>query len=201
MQLSPTVHTSRPWRIAELVGDFRLEDVWALPVTGRRGDFREVVEVGAAWDPATSTSRTVRLLFAARWELGRWFGWDRPDDGLGSGVPSLRGRLPDDLRDAPSGPASTGTPFRSLYLLDDEWAAEIANRTMHGVLHLGWVPDGSGAGDVYRAEMAVYVKPNGRFGEAYMAAIRPFRHRLVYPPMLREWARAWQARHPHPPVP
>jgi hypothetical protein len=36
-------------------------------------------------------------------------------------------------------------PFRSLYLLDDEWAAEIANQTVHGVLHLGWVSDGLAA--------------------------------------------------------
>jgi hypothetical protein len=41
--------------------------------------------------------------------------------------------------------------------------------------------------------MAVLVKPNGRLGEAYMAAIRPFRHRLVYPPMLRELGRRWRA--------
>ncbi|MEJ7569133.1 MAG: hypothetical protein WKF41_12805 [Gaiellaceae bacterium] len=37
-----------------------------------------------------------------------------------------------DLRDAPSGPDFDALPFTSLYLLDDEWAAEIANRTMHG---------------------------------------------------------------------
>ena len=69
-------------------------------------------------------------------------------------------------------------PFTPLYLLDDEWAGEIANRTMHGVVHLGWVPDGTGG---YRGQMAVLVKPNGVFGNAYMAAIRPFRHLLVVP--------------------
>ena len=40
--------------------------------------------------------------------------------------------------------------------------------------------------------MAVYVKPNGLLGCAYMAAIRPFRHLIVYPPMLREMGRNWQ---------
>ena len=49
---------------------------------------------------------------------------------------------------------------------------------MHGVMHIGWVPDGSGG---YRGQMAVFVKPNGLFGTAYMAAIRPFRHLIVYP--------------------
>ena len=78
---------------------------------------------------------------------------------------------------------------RSLYLLDDEWAAEIANRTMRGVMHIGWVPDGEGG---YRGQLAVYVRPNGLLGTGYMAAIRPFRHRIVYPRMLRQIGRAWQ---------
>jgi hypothetical protein len=42
--------------------------------------------------------------------------------------------------------------------------------------------------------MAVYVKPNGRLGQVYMAAIRPFRHLLVYPPILREYERRWKER-------
>ena len=65
---------------------------------------------------------------------------------------TLRDRLPADLREAPTGPEFTAAPFESLYLLDDEWAAEIANRTVHGVMHLGWVEDGPGA---YRGQMAV----------------------------------------------
>ena len=62
---------------------------------------------------------------------------------------------------------------------------------MHGVLHLGWVPDGGGT---YRARMAILVKPNGLLGNAYMAAIRPFRYLIVYPALLREGERAWRAR-------
>jgi hypothetical protein len=97
--------------------------------------------------------------------------------------------LPADLRDAPSGPDFDALPFTSLYLLEDEWAAEIANRTMHGVMHIGRVPDEIGG---FRAQMAVYVRPNGLLGSAYMAAIRPFRHLIVYPSMLREMGRNWQ---------
>ena len=55
-------------------------------------------------------------------------------------------------------------------------------------MHLGWVEDGPGA---YRAQMAVLVKPNGVLGDAYMAAIRPFRHLIVYPPAMRQIERAW----------
>ena len=44
--------------------------------------------------------------------------------------------------------------------------------------------------------MAVLVKPNGRFGRAYMAAIRPFRYALVYPLLLRAIGRGWQIEQP-----
>ncbi len=190
-RLPTSAHTSRPWRIHEFTRDFRLEDVWALSTPGGRDDFHLLVEGFASGDPAQqSPSRVARALWAIRWKLGELLGWDNPEAGLGSRVPTLRGRLPADLREASSGPDFETLPFAPLYLLEDEWAAEIANRTVHGVMHLGWVPDGSGG---YRGQMAVLVKPNGVFGKAYMAAIRPFRHLLVYPPMLREIEREWRA--------
>jgi hypothetical protein len=190
MKLPNTAHTSRPWRIHELTRDFRLEDVWALPTPGGPDDFPRLVEGFASGDPGQGPSRTVRILFAIRWKLGELLGLDDQDTGLGSRVPTLRDRLPADLRDAPTGPDFATLPFRPLYLLENEWAAEIANRTMHGVMHIGWVPDGTGG---YRGQMAVLVKPNGTLGAGYMAAIRPFRHLIVYPPMIREIGRAWRA--------
>ena len=190
MRLPNTAHQSRPWRIHELTHDFRLEDVWELPTPGGPHDFPRLVEAIASGDPARAASPAVRTLFAIRWKLGALLGWDGADDGIGSRVSTLRDRLPADLRAAPTGPAFDALPFTPLYLLDDEFAAEIANRTMHGVMHLGWVPDGTGG--CYHAQMAVYVKPNGMLGNAYMAAIRPFRHLIVYPPMLRQIGRTWR---------
>jgi len=192
MRLPNTAHTSRPWRIHELTCDFRLEDVWALPTQGGPDDLPRLVQRFASADPSQSASRAVRTLFAIRWKLGGLLGWDDPEAGLGSRVPTLRDRLPADLRETP-GPDFDALPFTSLYLLGDEWAAEIANRTMHGVMHIGWVPDGTGG---YRAQMAVLVKPNGLFGSAYMAAIRPFRHLIVYPAMMRQIGRTWRAGTP-----
>lgn len=191
MRLPNTAHTSRPWRIHEIAPDFRLEDVWELRTPGGRDDFLRLVEGIAAGDPSQGSSQGVRALFALRWKLGELFGWDDAYEGLGSRMPTLRDRLPADLRDAPPGPEFDALPFTSLYLTDDEWAAEIANQTMHGVMHIGWVPDAAGG---YRGQMAVLVKPNGLFGRAYMAAIKPFRHLIVYPAMLREIERDWRAR-------
>jgi hypothetical protein len=189
VRLPTSAHKSRPWRIHELVRDFRLEDVWALPTPGGPEDFPRLVELMASFDPAHSDALPVRALFTVRFALGELLGWDRPEAGVGSRVPTLRDRLPADLLEAPRGPEFEAVPFRSLYLLENEWAAEAANETMHGVVHLGWVRDEQA--DRFRGEMAIYVKPNGLFGDAYMALIRPFRYVLVYPPMLREIGRAW----------
>jgi hypothetical protein len=193
MRLPNAAHESRPWRIHELTHDFRLEDVWELPTPGGPHDFSRLVQEIASGNPSQGSSRVVGALFALRWKIGELLGWDGPDAGLGSRVPTLRDRLPVDLRHAPSGPNFDALPFTSLYLIDDEFAAEIANRTMHGVMHLGWVPDGTGG---YYGQMAVYVKPNGLFGTAYMAAIRPFRHLIVYPPIMRQIGRTWRAGTP-----
>lgn len=193
MSLPSSPHTSRPWRIHELTADFRLEDVWELPTPGGPDDFPRLVDGLAAGDPSHGSSWLARALWSIRWKVGELLGWDDPHDGLGSRVATLRDRLPSDLRDAPSGPEFAALPFTPLYLLDDEWAAEIANRTMHGVMHLGWVADGGGG---YRGQMAVLVKPNGLFGRAYMAAIRPFRHLIVYPPAMKQIEQAWRASAP-----
>lgn len=191
MRLPNSAHTCWPWRIHELTYDFRLEDVWELPGVGGPDDFPSVVQLIASYDPSQSSSFAVRNLFAIRWKIGGLLGWDAPDAGVGSRVPTLRDRLPVDLREAPSGPDFDALPFSSLYLTENEWAAEVANRTMHGVMHIGRVPDGTGG---FRGQLAVLVKPNGRFGTAYMAAIKPFRHLIVYPAMMREGDRIWQAR-------
>jgi hypothetical protein len=190
MRLPNTAHTSRPWRIHALVPDFRLEDVWALPTPGRADEFPILVEGFASGDPAKTASSPARALWSLRWRLGDLLGLDDPDSGLESRVTTLRDRLPEDLRAAP-GPEFETLPFTSLYLTDNEFAAEIANRTVHGVLHLGWVPEGTGG---YRGQMAVYVKPNGLPGKTYMAAIKPFRHLVVYPQMLRSMERRWGER-------
>ena len=188
MRISRDEHTSRPWRIHEFTPDFSVEDVWALPNTGAGpNDFPRYVEAMLAADFEHDASPVVSALFAIRWKLGGLFGWDDEREGTGERVATLRDRLPIDL--GATAPAAPGDgSLTPLYLLEDEYAAEIANKTMHGVMHLSWVPDGQGA---YRGQMAVLVKPNGAFGRAYMAAIKPFRYLLVYPALMRFLERTW----------
>lgn len=194
MRLPKTAHTSRPWRIHEIAGDFQVEDVWALPTPGGPDDLARLVRQFATGDGdgngSPVSSPVARVLFATRWKLGALFGWDKPDAGVGTRVQTLRDRLPVDLRDGTRGPDLRAAPLTSVYQTHDEWVAEMANRTVHGVMHIGWVADAAGG---YRGQMAVLVKPNGRLGAVYMAGIKPFRYLGVYPALLRMIGRGWQA--------
>ena len=161
MRLPNTAHTSRPWRIHELTPDFRLEDVWALPTPGGPDDLPRLVRQMTSGDPADGASRVGRALWAIRWKLGKLLGWDDADAPARSGPRSATACRPI-CATAQRGPDFEAAPFTPVYLLEDEWAAEIVNRTVHGVMHIGWVPEGETGG--YRGQMAVLVKPNGRLG-------------------------------------
>jgi hypothetical protein len=191
MRLPSSAHTAQPWRIHEFTPDFRLEDVWALPTPGGPDDFPELVRQFAAGDPAKGLPGIARLLWNLRFKTGELLGLDDAKTAVGSRVRSLRERLPADLRHGSAGPVFDSLPFTSLYLLEHEFAAEIANQTMHGVMHLGWVGDETGG---YTGQMAVLVKPNGVLGSAYMAAIKPFRYLVVYPAAMRHIEGVWRSR-------
>jgi hypothetical protein len=185
MRLPRSAHTSRPWRIHEITRDFRLDSVWATPTPGGPDDFPRLVELVASWDPSRSPSPAVRALSAIRLRAGGMFGLDRPDPR----VPTLRERLPEDLRAAPCGPRLDVAPSVPLYLLEDEWAVEIPIKAIQGVLHLGWVPDETGG---YRGQMATLVKRHGLLGSAYMAAIAPVGQPIFYPRVMRQIERDWR---------
>jgi hypothetical protein len=189
MRLPDTAHTSRPWRIHEIAPDFRLEDVWELPGRAAPGDFPRLVHMITSLDLSQSDSRVNRALWDIRWKVGGLLGWDDPDGGLNSRVPTLRDRLPADLVRHGHGPDFASIPLTPLYLSDDEFAAEIANKTMHGVMHIGATQAQDGS---LRAQMAVLVKTNGRFGDAYMAVIKPFRHLIIYPAVMRQGREQWE---------
>lgn len=189
-RLPNAVYANAAWRIREITPDFLLEDVWELPGEGRPEDFGMLVEFLCRMDPEANATGPSKVLWALRWKLGAVLGWDDDEAGLDTRVMSVRDRLPEDLRETDP-PAFATLPFTPLYLTGDEFAAEVANRTMHGVMHLGAVPSPTDP-DLHRIQMAVLVKPNGLKGKAYMSAIRPFRHHIVYPAMMRQGRALWE---------
>jgi hypothetical protein len=206
MRLPNAAHESHPWRIREITSDFTLEDVWALPAHGDAKDFQTLLELMASSHPVGTGSLPTRLLWRLRDGLGRLFGLGRisvaggsGDDGKGElAIPgtddaSLTARLDDDLRGTAAGLRFGSLPFVPLYRTETEFAAEISNQTVHGVMHLAWVEREEGR---YQGQMAVYVKPRGALGKGYMALIRPFRYRIVYPALMRQIERTWNARGP-----
>jgi hypothetical protein len=194
-RLPDAEHTARPWRIHEIAPDFEVEDVWAFRTPGAEADdFPAVLAALRAHGGLDENPAVVRFLFAVRWKLGALFGWDEPGAGLVGRVDPLRDRLPCELRATSCGGPVPNTPFTMVYELPDECAIELANKTVHDICHLGWVPTDDGE---YELRMAALVKPNGLFGRSYMAAIKPFRYLIVYPAMARQWERAWRRRVAH----
>jgi hypothetical protein len=200
MRLPNSAHESGSWRIREIASDFTLEDVWELPAQGGIEDFQDLIELTASSDPANADSLPARALWRLRDRLGGWLDLgsiSAPADGAGElpipggGETSLAGRLPADLRGTAASTDFGSLPFVPLYRTDVEFAAEVSNRTVHGVMHLAWVEQGEG---LYQAQMAVYVKPRGLFGKGYMALIKPFRHWIVYPALTRQTERMWNSR-------
>jgi hypothetical protein len=204
MRIPVTAHTSSRWRIREIAPDFRVEDVWALPAEGGADDFETLLEVMLSG--GMPDSPLFRFLWWVRDQLGRWFdigrisgpAAGRDDPGAEAALPipgtnqtSLSERLPDDLRDTARDVRFDAVPFKALYRTNDEFAAEMSNRTVHSVMHLAWVGQGDGR---FRGEMAVYVKPRGLLGTAYMALIKPFRYLIVYPALMRHIEHEWSTR-------
>ncbi len=205
MRLSIEEHTSRPWRIRKFVPDFTIEDVWALPVHGTLDEFPALLEliVGGESDSGKVDfldSSAARFLWYMRDRLGAIFGMGtlgaQVDGAASLPIPgeeetSLASRLDDDLRNTAEDLQFRTLPFTSLYRTDDEFAAEISNKTMHSVMHVAWARRSDG---IYQGQMTVYVKPRGPFGKAYMAFIKPFRYAIVYPALMRHFEKAWYSK-------
>jgi hypothetical protein len=200
MRLPNSAHEAHPWVIGRIAPDFKLLDAWVVPAEGGPDDFDSFLEVMTSFDPANAESALSRALFSVRHRLGALLGLDdatneRPIPGCTE--TTLSARLPEALQGSATGPVISGTVeqagFVLLYRTDDEWAAEVSNATVHGVLQLAWVEQGDGR---FRGQMGVYVKPRGKLGEAYLKFIEPFRHFIVYPALMRQIGRAWAARSP-----
>jgi hypothetical protein len=67
--------------------------------------------------------------------------------------------------------------FVPVFIEPEERLYRIENATVTALLHVSLVDR--------RPRLAVYVRPHGWFGRAYLALIEPFRRYVVYPSLLR----------------
>jgi hypothetical protein len=76
---------------------------------------------------------------------------------------------------------------REVYRRDDDALFAITNKTVDARIRLRPRDDGG-------VTMDVLVRPVNRLTGAYLAAIRPFRHRIVYPALFARLERRWNER-------
>ena len=193
MQINTSEHYKESWIVHDLLADFEVEDVWQFPVELDKKHTISIFQnqLFSAMEQL-SQKGIAGMLFKLRFFLGDLFGWDKVVEPTINKTKkgSIRERyaLKNNLQEADLIPVGTAE-FEPVYSNDDESLAEISNATVHAGLHLSKVRDG----EVYRVQMAVYVKPKGVFGKFYMALIKPFRLVLVYPAMMRLVGKHWKS--------
>lgn len=138
-------------------------------------------------------SVVTKLLFWLRGLLGRIFGWDEADD-LAESV-SFRPRLTAEQRARSLvEPGKKEGISRVLYCFENEFAAEIINKTVHCF----WVMATDRTANGYALYMAVYVRKLNWFTPIYMALVGPMLKWIIYPALnksvIRRWGETWQAK-------
>ncbi|WP_456460000.1 DUF2867 domain-containing protein [Reichenbachiella sp.] len=187
-------HESQPWQAHQITDGFRIEDVWLLPINiNAATPIRNIQDTFVEAISQIGTQGFAGLLFQFRNWLGRVFGWEDPNitnQELPPGV--LKKRFAEKTRtpvhDLPKGGFSH---FDLVYQLENEVMLEIENKTVQAAIHLAKAVDGQAVS----ARMAIYVKPNGLFGQVYMLVIKPFRHWIVYPALLKMLANQWNQKY------
>ena len=183
---------AEPWHVHGFLADVPLHDVWRIHLEGggpglHLRDFRAAIE-----ERRVRLGAAVRLLFRLRWALGAVFRLEGGERGAALPRVSYVHRLTEAERARSlEPPGSRRGVFRLVYEFPDEELDEIVNRTVHGFSFMGMAPAPGG----YRVHWAIYVRPVGALTRPYMALIDPFRHRLVYPSLVRTFERAWRDAH------
>jgi hypothetical protein len=194
VKVAPARHRTHPWRVHTLARDFRLLDVWEVPVESDRPDRFDRFYALVAANRIDTGSPVVLALLALRAALGRVFRWDEP--GRDRPIPGcaetmVAERLTDADRARSRAEPGRRSPLavgelRVVYQFEDEALVELSNATVHALLHFSWAPDA-----LARPRLAVYVKARGASSHAYLALIEPFRRLFVYPAWIARIADRW----------
>ena len=191
VKISASRHAERPWRVHTLAPDFTVLDVWQFELGPGTPVLDDVLL--CFWSEFRKLSED-SLLARTRLRVGRWLKWDDHDFSLpipGCEERSVGERLSPADRASSRIATNAASPIespvvRTVYVLGDEALYEASNDTIHLMLHISVVDAG--------ATLAVYIKSRGVFSRAYLAAIGPARHLVIYPAMTRRLETAWRSR-------
>ncbi|WP_420580449.1 DUF2867 domain-containing protein [Reichenbachiella sp.] len=194
--MKPTInsHLAQPWLAHEIVSGFRIEDIWHLPIDIKPNTpIKNILDTFVEAINQIGTKGFAGWLFKFRNWLGRLFHWEDQSietQDLAPGVLKKRyaTQTQTTVDELPKGGFGH---FDLVYALDQEVMLEIENKTVQAAIHLAKVVDDQEA----NAQMTIYVKPNGIFGQIYMLLIKPFRHWIVYPALLRMLANQWNSKY------
>ncbi|MEP4094276.1 DUF2867 domain-containing protein [Reichenbachiella sp.] len=194
MRISISSHSTQPWKVHQLLNDFRIEDAWQLPISIKESDsIDDVLSTFVLAIGQIGKTGLAGQLFKLRNWLGRVFHWEEealPRETVKPGL--IKNRYAKLEKIAPENlPKGGFDHFNLVYQLPTESLLEIENKTVQAAVHFGKVKSENN----YSAQMTIYVKPNGYFGQLYMLIIKPFRHFIVYPTLLKAVGKAWRCSH------
>ena len=190
--ISPTEFHSKQLRLHALLADVPLHDVW---VAHLQGGPRGITMQEVRWQLVDGFRHNLNTSFIAvagiREVLGSLFRWD--DDRCTSSERSFVHRLTEtDRRRSLTEPGDS----MFVYTFENEAVMEITNCTVHAFIAIALEP----VEDGYDMYWAFYVKRVGWITPLYMALIEPFRHTVIYPPLIEgienEWAKRWSSSEP-----
>jgi len=191
MRIDPKEHNKHPWISHKLLHDFKVEDVWQLPVILQPEHSLSLVQ--EQFSKATrkiESKGPAGLLFRLRFFLGRIFKWDEKVKITRIIPGSIRERYAQaEALNYEQLPDPGDGNFIPVYNLNEESLAEIENATVHAAIHLGRTPLDE---QTFTVQMTIYVKAKGIFGHIYMWLIKPFRWLIVYPTLMRVIGKSWE---------
>jgi hypothetical protein len=201
MRLTPKIkinkqeHLKQHLRVHTLLRDFELEDVWQVPVTltSNQSLYLFLEHFAKSTDKIIDKG-AAGFLFKIRLLLGKWLNLDNQNQLVSELIPgSIRHRYAHEeglsFENLPT-PGKGDLNFELVYALENEHLSEIANKTVHAALHFSRVPISEA---IWGIRMAVYVKPKGLLGKAYMLLIKPFRLWIVYPALMKIVKHEWES--------
>lgn len=183
-----------PLTAHEFLAGIPLHSLHRLELPGGRSGMtiREITEMTGFNSEKAEVGFVAKALFGLRGLIGRVLGWDN-DEKLIESVTYLPRLTEEQRAKSLVEPGKSEGISRVLYCFENEFLAEIINRTVHCF----WLTTAKRTKNGYILYMAVYVKKLNWFTPVYMTLVGPMLKWIIYPSIekntLRNWKKAFPA--------